>query len=260
MKTYTAIILDTLFTAGASFLLSIVFLSYFLRPPFLILFSVILALLFTLLFFKLGVQKNQKLKLSKAEKKEKEFMLNQLKLYTKTEQNDFFEKLLKTFDKEVERKRGGIFIKNTDFAVFSFFSFDPIRKSDIVKVFNSITKNQKAVIFAETFSEEIKNFADRFEGRIITVDGNELFIKLKEKEFLPKEKHTFSEKKQFDFSILKNLLKKKKAKNFSLFGFTFILMSYFAPFKTYYIVCGTLFLIYSLFLRLYGKDDNKEKI
>ena len=255
MKTLTAIILDTFFIAFGGFLLLIVFLSYYFRPPLSILFSVILSLLFTLLYLKLSLDKNQKQKLSKEEKKQKEFILNQLKLYTKTEQNDFFENLIKTFNKEVERKKGGLFIKNTDYAVFSFFSFDAIKKSDIVKVFNSISKSQKAIILSENFSEEIKNFADRFDGRISTVDGNELFIKLKEKEFLPKEKLSFPEKKPFDFSPLQNLLKKKKAKNFLLFGFLFILMSYFAPFKTYYIVSGSLFLIYSLILRIYGKKE-----
>lgn len=255
MKTLTAIILDALFIAFGGFLLLIVFLSYYFRPPLSIFLSLILSFLFALLYLKLSLDKNQKQKLNKEEKKQKEFMLNQLKLYTRTEQNDFFEKLIITFNKQVERKKGGLFIKNTDCAVFPYFSFDAIRKSDIVKVFNSISKTQKAIILSESFSEEIKSFADRFDGRISTVDGNELFIKLKEKEFLPTEKLTFPEKKAYSFSLLKNLLKKKKAKNFLLFGFIFILMSYFAPFKTYYIVSGSLFLIYSLILRLYGQKE-----
>lgn len=259
MKTLTAIILDTIFTAISTFILSLVFLSYYFRPPLSIIFSVILSILFAFLFLKLSTDKNRKEKLTKLEKKEKEIMLSQLKLYTKTEQNDFFEKVIGAYGRATLRKNGGLFIKGDNHAVFPFFSYDPLRKSDIVKVFNSIGKNDVAIILSESFPNDVKDFADRFDGRITTESLDKVYLSLKEKDLLPKSKHIFPEKKRYDFSQLKNLLKKKKAKNFLVFGSIFILMSYFAPIKAYYIVCGTLFIFFSLILHFYGSNENKEK-
>ncbi len=259
MKTITATILDAVFTAILAFFLCIVLLGYLLRPPASIIFSIILSLIFTALFVKYSLSKNKKVRLSKADKKAKEIMVSQLKLYTATEQNDFLEKVIKESKNAVERKKGGLFVKNKDCAVFCFYSYDGIRKTDIVKVFNSINKTQTAFVLSDTFPPDVKDFAERFDGRIITVDDQELFSYLNEKNLLPKSKHLFKERKKYDFSLFKNLLKKKKAKNFLIFGLVFLLTSYFVPIKTYYIICGTLFLIFSLILHLYGKEDNTEK-
>ena len=259
MKTITATILDAVFTAILGFFLSIVILGYLLRPPFSIIFSIILSLIFTVLFVKYSLSKNNKEKLNSADRKAKEIMSTQLKLYTLTEQNDFLEKVIKSSGNSVERKKGGLFIKNKDLAVFCFYSYDQIRKTDVVKVFNSISKTQKAFILSDTFPSEVKEFADRFDGRIITVNDQKLYAYLNEKNLLPKAKHLFSERKKYDFSQFKNLLKKKKAKNFLAFGLIFLLTSYFVPIKTYYVICGTLFLIFSLVLHVYGQTENKEQ-
>lgn len=255
MKITLSFILDAIFTALISFLISLTILSYFLRPPFSIVFSVVFGLLFCLLFIKISTDKQKKNDLSLADKKAKEIMLTQLKLYTPTEQNDFFQKVILAQGKSVERKKGGLFVKETPFAVFPLFNFDGVKKSEIVRAFNSIKKEQTAYILADDFSLEVKDFAERFDGRIKTVDGEELYKFLSEKDLLPQVKYSFPEKKKLGLSTLKNLLEKKKSKNFLFLGLSFIGFSYFVPLKTYYIICGSAFLIFSLILRLYGKSQ-----
>lgn len=255
MKITLSFILDAIFTALISFLISLIILSYFLRPPFSIVFSVVFGLLFCLLFIKISTDKQKKNDLSLADKKAKEIMLTQLKLYTPTEQNDFFQKVILAQGKSVERKKGGLFVKETPFAVFPLFNFDGVKKSEIVRAFNSIKKEQTAYILADDFSLEVKEFAERFDGRIKTVDGEELYKFLSEKNLLPQVKYSFPEKKKAGLLSLKNLLEKKKSKNFLVLGLIFIATSYFMPIKTYYIIWGTAFLIFSLILRLYGKPS-----
>ena len=189
------------------------------------------------------------------EQKEKETVITQLKLYTATEQNDFFQKVISLHGKNTERKKSGLFVKDTPFALFPIFTFDGVKKSDIVRVFNSIKKEQTAYILSDSFTVEVKDFAERFDGRVKTVDGNNVYKLLKEKNIFPQIKHAFPEKKKLSLSSLKNLLEKKKAKNFLVLGLLFIATSYFMPLKTYYIICGTVFLIFSLILRLYGKTN-----
>lgn len=255
MKITLSFILDALFTAFISFFISLVILNYYLRPPFTIIFSAVFSVLFCLLFVKRFSDKQIKKGLSLAEQKEKETVLTQLKLYTATEQNDFFQKVLSQHGKSAERKKGGLYLKDTPVALFPIFTFDGVKKSDIVRVFNSINKEQTAYILSDDFTPEIKDFAERFDDRVKTVDGNRVYELLKEKNLLPQIKHAFPEKKKLTFSSLKNLLEKKKAKNFLILGLVFIATSYFMPLKTYYIICGTAFLIFALILRLYGKTN-----
>ena len=147
-----------------------------------------------------------------------------------------------------------MFITEKNTTAFFFFRFDGVSKTDIVKCFNKIGKNQKAEIYSENFTDEIKAFAARFGGKIILTDGREAFNLLEKHDLLPKSKIDLDEEngtKRFDFS---RLLDKKRAKSYLAFGLLFTLLSYFAPIKGYYLIFGVAFLILALILRLFGKS------
>ena len=181
-------------------------------------------------------------------------MSTQLNLYSETEQCAIFENALKKDNYVVEKKKGALNIKNKNSVIFPKFSFDSITKTDIVKIFNCITLNQTAYVLSENFSSEIKDFASRFDGRIKTICADEVYLYLKEKDCLPKDKFVFAEKSRLNLSVLKNILQKKKAKNLLWFGLIFLFSSYFVPIKTYYVICGAIFLFLALISRLYGKE------
>ena len=83
-----------------------------------------------------------------------------------------------------------------------------------------------------------------------------IYAFLKENNSLPPEKYEFSDKKLKGLTLLKTLLEKKKAKRFFAFGFIFLAFSYFVPIKVYYVVFGCAFLIFALFLTIFGQTEN----
>lgn len=252
MKISLSVILDTLFYMLAGFTLSFVAVNYFLAPPASYVLATTFAIVFTLLFVKISADKRQKKFSSKEKEKRFNDAMTRLNMTSEKTVADLFEKALKKEGLSTEKKKGGVFIPEKNTTAFFFFRFDGVSKTDVVKCFNKIGKNQKAKIYSENFSDEVTAFAARFGGKIILTDGRQAFDLLEKHDLLPKEKIDLDEeeKKRFDFS---RLLDKKRAKSYLAFGLLFTLLSYFAPIKGYYLVFGVAFLTLALILRLFGK-------
>ena len=252
MKSPFVFFADVLFMGFISLLLSLVVFNYFLPYPYQLLVSILVSLLCILIYYHLSRQKQNHLKLKKTEKVEYEKLISHLNFSTLEQQVSVVEVAVKKHGLLTEKHQGSLNIKDKFITVFCRFGFDKVSKSDIVRAFNMLSKNHKAFILAETFDQDVIDFAKRFDGRIILVDGKTLYRYLKEHDCMPLPVNAKPEpKNKGDF---KNLLDKRKAKNFLLFGTSFLFLSYFAPIKTYYVVCGCIFLIYSLILRFFGKD------
>lgn len=214
-------------------------------------------MLFALFYFKHFSQKRKYALLSKAEKDAMEIMVIQLNLCTTTEQTDILEKALKIAGYSPERKRGFIYFPKKNTAIFCKFGFDGVSKTDIVKVFNTIKKDDTAFILSEKFSSDIADFASRFDGRIELISSDKVYKFLSENDCLPQQKFTMHPKSPLKLSALKNLLEKKKAKTHFVLGILFLAISYFVPIKIYYIVFGCIFLIFALICRLFGREKSK---
>ena len=257
MRPKLSTVIDTLFTALVTFILSYVLFYYFVPRPFALTFSFVTAGLITLFAFKKLNERKHNFLTSKAQREARDIMANQLCLYTVTEQTDFFQKAFKKAGFLPERKRGYLYFKEKNVCVFCKFGFDSVTKTDIVKVFNTIKRTDTAYILSESFSNEIITFSKRFDGRIKTADKREIFDFLAEHDCLPSQKFILKNSEQKSRPTLKNLFQKKKAKTHLLFGLTFLTMSYFVSIKTYYVICGSIFLILALFCRLFGKEELK---
>lgn len=252
MKISLSVILDTAFYFLTGFILSFIAVNYFLARPASYVLATTFAVIFTLFAVKISLDKKQKKFSSKEKEKIFNAAMTRLNMTSEKTVADLFEKALKKDGFYTEKKKGGVFISEKNTTAFFFFRFDGVSKTDIVKCFNKIGKNQKAEIYSETFSEEVTAFAARFGGKIILTDGRQAFSLLEKHNLLPKEKIDLDEeeKKRFD---LTRLLDKKRAKSYLAFGLLFTLLSYFAPIKGYYLVFGVSFLILALILRLFGK-------
>ena len=206
-----------------------------------------------MLSYKKIVKKNKLLNFSKAEKKQLEDTFLQLNLCTLEEQYSFFSKAFRKAGYETEIQKDGILFKEKNILIFCRFGFDLPNKADVVKAFNVGLKQDKIYFLCDDLSLEIKQFADRFGGKITTVEKKEIFPFLKKIQYLPKQKfdfeceNAFKKAKKFDF------LKRKKAKGYFFFGLTFLIMSYFVPIKIYYLLCGCIFLVFSFLCKLYGR-------
>lgn len=253
MKISFATVVDTLFYFIGGFFLSFVFINYYFRRPASYVLSITLALVFTLFTVKLSAYKKQKKFSSKEKEKKYNAAMTKLNLYDEKTVISLFEKAFRAEGFLTEKKRGGIYIAENNKTVFFRFGFDGVSKTDIVKCFNYIGKSEKAEIYSDTFSEEIKAFAARFGGKVILTDGRAAFCLLEKHSLLPEETaDVFNEEKKpvVDFS---RLLEKKRAKNYLAFGLLFVFLSYIAPIKGYYVAFGAVFLIFSLVLRFFGK-------
>lgn len=253
MKITLSFILDTAFYFIAGFFLFFIPLNFYLPRPAAYVLSATFAIIFTLFTIKLSLNKRNK-KFSSAEK-EKNYsaIMTTLNLADEKYLSDLFNAAFREEGYVTEKKHGGIFIAEKNKTVFMRFGFDGVTKTDVVKCFNKIPKPQKAEIYSEKFSDEVKDFAARFGGKIILTDGKAAFDLLEKHSLLPKAGFTLQnedKKPAVDFSLLLN---KKRAKSYLAFGLLFVFLSYFAPIKGYYLTFGALFLIFSLVLKLFGK-------
>ena len=253
MKISLSFILDSAFYLVAGFFLFFIPVNFIVPRPASLVFSATLAVIFTLFTVKISLnKKNQRFSSDRKEKRYNSVM-TALNLYGEKYATEYFEKAFRAEGYLSEKKRGGLYIAEKKTTVFFKFGFDGVTKTDIVKCFNKIQKAQKAEIYAENFSEEVKDFAARFGGKIILSDGRKAFEFLEKHNLLPKDKPTLdsgAKKPAVDFS---RLLDKKRAKSYLAFGLLFTGLSFIAPIKGYYLVFGALFLIFALVLKLFGK-------
>lgn len=257
MKFYVPIIIDCVFSSFISFVLSLMLFNYVVGQPYAAVISITVAALCGVISFKLLLKSGKKTQLKKNEKEEMERVITQFDFSSQTENNEFFYKLFQSEGYSVEKKKGGIFFKDKQAAVFIKFGFTDVNKSDAVKIFNLLKKEETGYIVSENFTADIKNFIERFNGKLIAVDGETIFRYLKENNGLPEIKYRFEENKAKGLKLFKNLLYKNKAKNYLVFGLVFLFLSYFFTYKLYYVIAGVLFLIAALFSRLFGLSSDE---
>lgn len=252
MKTRLSFISDILFYSFAFFFLSFVIINYFVKRPFSFVLSATLALLLTLLFAKLSVNKSKKKEISAKEQKLYASVMTELNLLPEQKTTELFATLFRAQGYEVKPKRGGLFIPERNVLSFTVFGYETVTKAYIVKVFNRLSNGEKAEIYSENFSAEISAFSMLFNGKIVLKDGKEIFGLLKEYSLLPNTDRSLSAPiaKKIDFPAV---LDKKRAKNYLVFGLSFVILSYFVPIKIYYLAFGVFFLVFSLILRFFGK-------
>ena len=252
MKISLSIILDTAFYFIAGLLLSFIVFNYLLPRPASYVLATTCALIFTLFGVKSSLDKKRKNFSSKEKEKSFNAVMTRLAMSGEKTVAELMDKAFKAEGYSTEKRRGGIFIVQKNTTAFFKFGFDEVTKTDVVKCFNKIGKSQKAEIYSENFSEEVKDFAARFGGKVILTDGRETFALLEKHSLLPKCDFTLSSDKKSKFS-LNRLLNKKRAVHYLVFGLLFTFLSYFAPIKGYYIIFGAAFLVLALILRLFGK-------
>ncbi len=256
MKVTPAMIIDTLFSSFIAFLLCFILANCFIDRIIAISLSITLGAVFGVFVFSVLFKKKFKSRIKGQQKKEKEQMVNTLNFLSKEKQIELLTKAVKKEGEKAEKQKGAIFIHDKKIALFIKFNFDGISKTDIVRIFNSIKSDYIAYVFCTPPTSDVQNFAERFDGRIKLVNEVETYKFLKKHDELPDGDFPLEKRNKATLSSFKNLIKKSKAKSHFWLGFVFICTSYFVPIKLYYVIFGCIFLILSLFCRLFGKPDN----
>jgi hypothetical protein len=252
MKITFSLVADTLFSAFVTFILSFVILNYFCPRPFSIIYASVLAVLVSIIAVKKLSEKQSNRKYKSEKERQISAVADTLNTYTRAEQTNLLERAILKTGVSVERRKGGIFIPELKCAVFCRFGFEGVNKADVVKIFNTLKKGERAYVFAQEFSAELSAFIERFRGRIIAVNQTATYKFLKENSLMPKEKIAPENKKIYPHGVKKAFLKKANAKKYFLSGLAFLIFSYFVPLNLYYVISGSILLFVSLLTKLYG--------
>ena len=257
MKNFSlSVILDTLFSAFAGFLLSFIIFNYFTPRPYSLVFSACAAAVTALFTLRRLLLKKSKNIVGEKERRLKNDVLNQLDFSQKAQIVNLFEKAFRHKNIATERKKGGLYLPEEKIFIHFAFGFDGATKKDVVKAFNALSKDDVARVYATVFPPEVVTFAARFGGAVILKDGDDVFSFLKDADALPQIRCSLLDVRPAKRNVFKEIFKKKRAKSFMAFGIMFLLMSYFVPFRLYYIIFGSCLIMLSVICKLYGKKED----
>lgn len=248
-KSFLLKIFDTAFVAFSSFIVFFVILNYFLGYSISIVLSVCFGLITALFAFKAFTEKNREKDAKEKKEKEVERVLGTLCFTPQKDLTALFSKLFINF----ERKKGGFFDQETLTLFTPIFKFEGLTKTDIVKVYNKISKDEKAVIYTAYCKSETLDFCALFNGKIQVVYYEKVYDELSSAGLIGlirKDLNFSPAKKRASF---RGFINKKHAKKFFAFGVLFLGFSFIVPFKLYYIVSGCLFITLSIVCKFFGK-------
>ena len=255
---YLALFLDGVFLFIASFV-GCLCLFYFLIPyPFSLVVAFCLGGIITIFGVRLLEKSGRKNSVKQKDKKLYFDTIIRLNLMKESKIEKLFMTALLGTDEIADRKKMGFYSAENKTLYIIRFGFMKVSKADIVRAFNLLGENDRAQFYSESYDQDTISFASRFNRRIILKDGNDAFELLKQKGILPDDDYTefYVEKKKLKLNV--EILKKKNAKKFFFFGVFFSLMSFFVPIKGYYLFCGSVMMIFAIFLKLFGKDQPKD--
>ncbi len=249
MRNILPIVLDSLFLFFASLIICVFILNYFLPHPLPVVISLTVSGMICMLGANIFLSRSSKKFIEKQDKKLYAETLIRLNLMKKERLVNLVVLAMQIKDAKILKDR---FYDNNSHTLYLFkFGFETLTKADVVKAFN-LTQD-KIVFLCHEYSDEVKSFADRFNGKIILKDGKYLFNLLKERDLLPKNDFSgvYNEKNKPIFK--KRILQKRNAKKFLFFGVILCFFSLFVPYKFYYVVWGVLMISFSIYLKLFGK-------
>lgn len=245
---------DFLFYFVAAFFLSLILFNYFLYFPLNLVAAGCFSLLVLIICAKIKSLRSEKSNLSAAERKSYEDFILCLNLFSEEKILSLAARVAKKRGFIAKRKLGGLHFEEQKLFAFFRFGFCELEKSDIVKIYRKTGRNARALIVAENPKEEIKNFALRLNRNLLVTNGEEFFKAAKEENLLPESELFISpeKRKKVDFRLLAD---KKRAKSYLAFGSVFVILSYFAPIKIYYLISGGIMLTLSLLVKIAGRKS-----
>ncbi|MBO4594516.1 MAG: hypothetical protein J5697_02300 [Clostridia bacterium] len=250
MRNRFSVVADTVFVLFAGFFVFLWLFYYLLPYPFSLLLSIVVSALIAVFFLAIVRKKNEKTAIEKADLKKYESVMLDLAVANKTEKLKFFCSLYKKIYENVKVLKGAVFIADKNLAVFPEFSLSPVGKETIVKAVGRFPAG--AEILAENFTDEEQRFSRKFGGAVKLTVGTEAFALMKKHDLFPERKVTIPETRKKSFKLSFSF-EKKKAVSFLLFGSLFVLFSFIAPVKVYYVISGLALLGLAVFIRLFGK-------
>ncbi|MBQ7373188.1 MAG: hypothetical protein IJW64_01320 [Clostridia bacterium] len=242
---------DGLFILGSAFLIAFVTGYYFLKnnvtailistPCSIILFCVYM------LFLK---KKKGKLLIKREDEEKYVKCANALCLENKEFGENVVFSTLASLGKNPVKVTNGIVCENDFYYVK--FSYDKITAGNLANAYKKTPKSKNLVFIAITFSDDALAFASGFFTRIKLLTLSEIFPFLQKANTLPNGGFIPKEQKTSFLNLLKQTFQRQKAKTFALYGSFLLIMSRFVFFPTWYVICGSIFLIYAITIKFFA--------
>lgn len=245
---------DTIFSFLSAFMTFFIIFNYFTDKTPAIILSITLSLTFSIFAFKIILSsKTKKLKKQTLDFKAKEH-IRQFMFFSDSELISFFKKVYLSLGIETHKRKNALIIPDENKAVFFYFGFEEPTKTDVIKAYNLITEKESAELFCPIFSKELKQFAERFDGRITIKGESDIYALLKKANVFPEIRFPLKKKSGIK-EILSRIFCKSRSKSFFLFGTAFMFMSFFVKFKAYYVFFAGALLISGILCKLFGKEN-----
>lgn len=253
-------LIDKLFITFSSFLIIYAWLNFYIRDlgtTFILSFIFSLSITY-IIFFLLNKKKDKKFLTAKQnEEINKNFLA--FKLMTNKEKIKLLNKILSAdFETKATSKMITYEKDNQTCSLIIATNLQKIKQEDLINLLeeHNTTTNRIEIICNEFDSnintKIIKNL------NIILINKTKLYLDFFQKHNTYPDTSILNEKElKLNWKIiLKNLLTEQKAKRYFILGFVLIFSALILPFKTYYLIFGTGFLICSILCKLLPKFKN----
>jgi hypothetical protein len=223
MKTFSIkAFIDALFFSGVICFASFILFNYFLDRPYAVILSSTLFSLSLIFFFMVFNKKSNVFFINSKQKYEIDNLAFSLMLFNTKKIISLLASALSKKNQEHKVLSKAVYITQKKLLVYPKFSPDGVSKADIVYAYNLLNNDDTAVILCDQVKNEILPFLARF-GKRIKISKTEKFYELlKETDLLPDNNQKLFAKKR---PSVKNVLFKKHAKNYIVFGVVFYFLS-----------------------------------
>ena len=248
---------DGIFVFLASFFTAFVSSYYFLKNNVTaIVLSIPVALIVFCAYTLIKRKKKGKLQIKREDEERFLKCLNALCFMSKQEWENLVFLTLERLGKNPAKVDFGIAYE--DNFVYVKFTYEQIGLSEIVKAYKKTPKSKNLIFIGTAFSTECEDFVLGFEKRIRLLPLSEFFPLMKKADSLPEGGFLPKKKKVGFLTLLKGTFKKGKAKTYALYGAFLLIMSNFVFYPLWYIISGSIFLIYAITIKFFAPTPTEK--
>lgn len=250
-------LIDKLFITFSLFLITYAWINFYIRDLLsTFILSVIFSLALTYVIFLLISKKETKKKLSAKQKEDINKYFLAFRLLTKTEKLNLLNQILSLdFETKLTRSKLVYTKENLSHTIIIATHIPIISQDDLLNLLEqSEIKTECVDIICNDYLNTVnKDFVANLKINFVTKES--LFVDYFDKyKIYPSLLKINSKDLKLNFkTILKNFIQPKKSKQFFWCGFVLIFSSIILPFKTYYLIFGSLFLLASIACKVMPK-------
>lgn len=251
--------IDTIFISISLFLILFSVLNYFIKSVFYSsVISAIITFSFLFLFRLYKNYKKEKQALIPTNEEVENFFIN----FSLLKNSDYIEMLKKILPESSNftpsKSHIEFLIKNEKCCLVIFKTLTTLNLLDAINLINKHkTKYNKIFIISFKFDRKINSVLGNYKGNNIKIiSAFETLKLLRKNDIKIDEKIKIKQQKISLKEIFKGFFSKKHSKSFFFGGIIFILTSFIIPFRTYYLIFGILFLIFSIISRFNNLSIN----